>query len=59
MERMLLTPEEAAEALGVGRTKVYELMAAGRLASVRIGRSRRVPTRALAELVDALSAEPV
>ena len=30
MDKLLLTPEEVAEALGIGRTKVYELI---RLAS--------------------------
>jgi excisionase family DNA binding protein len=30
---------------------VYELMASGALASVRVGRCRRVPREALAELV--------
>lgn len=57
LERVLLTPAEAARSLGIGRTKVYELMASGALASVQIGRSRRVPREALAELVDALRGE--
>lgn len=43
VERVLLTPTETAQALGIGRSKVYELMATGALASVRIGRCRRVP----------------
>jgi excisionase family DNA binding protein len=51
MDKLLLTPAEAARALGVGRTKVYELMASGALASVQIGRCRRVPREALTELV--------
>jgi excisionase family DNA binding protein len=61
MEKLLLTPEEAAEALSLGRTKVYQLIGEGRLRSVRIGKSRRVPASALAELVDHLadSASPV
>ncbi|WP_217708412.1 helix-turn-helix domain-containing protein [Nonomuraea rhodomycinica] len=40
MTRLLLTPVEAARALGVGRTKIYEIMASGALASVKIGRAR-------------------
>lgn len=56
-DKLLLTPVEAAQALGIGRTKVYELMAAGTLASVRIGRCRRVPREALAELVGTLRGE--
>ena len=57
MERLLLTPVEAARVLGIGRTKVYELMAAGTLGSVKIGAARRVPAQALAEFVARLSAE--
>jgi excisionase family DNA binding protein len=41
--KLLLTPEEAAVMLSVGRTRVYELIANGELAAVRIGRSRRIP----------------
>lgn len=48
---VLLTPVEAAAALGVCRTKLYELMGAGDLAYVRIGRSRRVPVVALHQFV--------
>jgi len=33
-----LTPEEAAELLGIGRSKVYELMASGVLRSIKVGR---------------------
>ena len=51
---MLLTPEEAAEVLSIGRTTVYELMSSGALRSVSIGRSRRVPARALEEFVGLL-----
>ena len=47
MDRLLLRPDEAAEVLGVGRSKLYELLAAGDLPSVRIGRAVRVPVSAL------------
>ncbi len=49
--KVLLTPEEAAARLGIGRTKVFGLIANGRLRSVSIGRSRRVPTAALEAFV--------
>jgi excisionase family DNA binding protein len=52
--KLLLRPEEAAEVLGVGRTKVYELMAAGELESVQVGRSRRLPTAAVEAFVAGL-----
>ncbi len=42
--------------LGLGRSKVYELMAAGTLESVRIGTSRRIPQEALHEFVHNLRA---
>ncbi len=56
---MLLTPTEAALALGIGRSKLYELMQAGILESVHIGACRRIPTDALADLVTKLRAESV
>jgi len=55
--RGLLRVEEAALWLGLGRTKTYELVARGELASVSIGRSRRVPVSALHSFVERLTAE--
>jgi len=57
MDKLLLTPEEAAEVLGIGRTKVYSLIADGELLSVRIGKSRRVPRDALDEYIARLEDE--
>lgn len=54
VSKLLLTLEEAAEALGVGRTKLYELMAEGLVESVRIGASRRVPVAALDSFIERL-----
>ena len=48
---LLLTVEEAARRLSIGRTLAYALIAAGELASVPVGRLRRVPTEALGEYV--------
>lgn len=53
MDRLLITADEAAEALAICRNKVYELMRSGALPSVRIGSSRRVPVEALREFVAA------
>ena len=47
MEKMLLRPVEAAELIGVGRSKLYQLLASGDLPSIRIGSSVRVPVDAL------------
>jgi excisionase family DNA binding protein len=47
MDKLLLTPIEAATALGIGRSKAYELMQTGQLESVHIGACRRVPAEAV------------
>lgn len=47
VERLLLTVEEVAEALSVGRTRVFSLIAAKEITSVKIGNLRRVPVDAL------------
>ena len=56
MTRLLLTVPEAAEALAISRSKLYELITAGLIRSVRIDGSRRVPVEALptyvAQLLD-------
>jgi len=54
---LLVRPEHAALALGVSRTKVYELMASGSLNSIKIGRSRRIPVDALTAFVEAIARE--
>jgi excisionase family DNA binding protein len=43
----LLTVDEAALALSLSRSAVYELMRSGELASVQIGARRRVPVNAI------------
>lgn len=55
MDKLLLTPEEAAQALGIGRTKVYELIALGEIPSVKIGASRRIPAHGLQLYVSSLT----
>ena len=40
--RLLLTVSEAARRLGIGRTLMYELISTGQVASVRVGRLRRI-----------------
>lgn len=47
MNRLLLTSTEAAEVLGIGRSKLYELMGAGLVESVLIGTARRIPADAI------------
>jgi len=55
--KVLLTVEEAAERLSLGRTTMFALIKSGEIVSVRIGRSRRVPVAALGAYVDRLSRE--
>lgn len=54
--RKLLTVEEAAEQLGIGRTSMYRLVRNGGIESVRIGRLRRVPTDAITNYISRLTA---
>lgn len=49
MERVFLTADEVAEALCVGRAKVFDLIRNGDLVSVKIGRLRRVHAEAVRE----------
>lgn len=51
---LVLTVEEAAHRLGVGRTVMYALVSSGAVESVRIGRLRRVPVDALTSLLEEL-----
>jgi len=51
---LLLTPEEVAQVLRVGRSRVYDLMRSHRLVSIKIGGSRRVPVAAVQQFIDAL-----
>ena len=57
MERVLLTPEEAAEALHVGRCTVYDLIRTNQLHSFKIGKLRRIPVDAVREFIKRLADE--
>ena len=56
VSRLLLTVPEAAKALAISRSKLYELLAVGVIASVRIDASRRIPLSALESYVARLLA---
>ena len=49
--RQLLRAEEAAHLFGIGRTKIYEMIARGEIPALRIGRLVRVPRHALEEWI--------
>lgn len=55
---LLLTVREAAEVLSIGRSTLYELISAGEIEVVHIGRSARVPVAALVAFVDRRSEAP-
>jgi len=57
MERVLLTAEEAAESLKVGRCKVYDLIRSGELESIKIGRLRRIPVDSVRSFAQKLLAD--
>ena len=57
MEKLLLTPEEVAEVLSVGRARVHDLMRMRLLPSVKLGRRRGGPASVLAEFVERLVEE--
>ena len=56
-ESLLLSVEEAAALLHIGRTRMYELIAAGDVTSVKLGGKRLVPRDELEKFVRQLAAE--
>lgn len=53
-DKLLYKVTDVAQVLSLSRTKVYELVRSGELASVRIGGSRRVRGEDLARYVESL-----
>ena len=51
MNALLLTAEEAAKLLHIGRCKVYDLIRNNELRSIKIGGARRIPRSAVEEYV--------
>ena len=51
-ERLTCTISEACEVTGIGRTKLYELIGDGHLATTTIGRRRLVVVRSLLSLLE-------
>lgn len=49
---LVLTVEQTAQVLQLGKTRVYELVRSGKLRSLRIGRKIRVPKNALLDFLD-------
>ena len=42
---------DAARMIGIGRTKLYELIAAGEVETVKLGKSTRITTSSLHDLI--------
>jgi excisionase family DNA binding protein len=51
---LLLTVEQVADALGLGRTTTYELVMRGQLQSVKVGRRRLVVRDGIQRYIDEL-----
>ena len=47
----LITPEEVADMLGCGMNTTYKLLEAGKIKAMSIGRSWRIPKRAVQEYI--------
>lgn len=54
----LLTPVEAAKLMQISKSQVYEKCAAGEIPTTRIGRSVRIPRKALMEWIEKGGTEP-
>jgi excisionase family DNA binding protein len=50
--RLLVRPVEAAAMLSISRSSIYELLAAGEIESVRVGRMVRIPVAALKRIAE-------
>ena len=55
MEQLLLRPSDVCEVIGLGKSKVYALIAEGVIPSVRIGKSVRIPVDALRLWVESVA----
>lgn len=56
MEPLTVTVASARNALGIGTTKIYELIADGQLRTIKIGRRTLIRTESIYALVEKLAA---
>lgn len=56
--RAALSVEEAADALGLGRTYIFQLIKEGALESIRAGRRRLVPVKAVDAFLARMKGKP-
>ena len=57
MEQLMYRPAEAAQVLGICRTRVFALIKSGRLRSVKLGTARYITAEALRAFVCELEQE--
>lgn len=53
--RLAVSPAEAARMAGIGRTKLYQLMGAGEIASVKLGSRRLIRVSEIEAFLDRLA----
>ena len=56
-DRLAVTIDRAADVLDVGRSTVYELLRAGKLKGVKLGRAHRVVVQSIRDLLADLGSE--
>jgi excisionase family DNA binding protein len=56
-QKLLLSPDETCEALGLKRATLFKLLAIGAIPSIKIGRLRRIPVDGLRRYVEQQVAE--
>lgn len=52
VEPLCVRVNDAARMIGIGRTKLYELISSGELETVKIGKATRITTASLHRLVE-------
>jgi excisionase family DNA binding protein len=58
-QRLAMSTEEAAEALGISRAEIYRMLQRRQLAGIKLGRRRLVPMRELERLISEHLADTV
>jgi excisionase family DNA binding protein len=59
MEKLLLKPNEVTQILGLGRSKVYELLSSRQLPVIKIGRCIRIPKTSLEDWIKNNEINPI
>lgn len=52
MEKLMYTPQQAAELLSLGKSTIHKLIASGDIPTVRVGRARRITRTALLDFIE-------